>query len=163
MQTTGCGLSSCLIFDAFQKIETGFPVQWDTLMHSSLSLHLDPPLFTLFLCYGASLVAQLVKNLPAIWETWVRSLGWDDPLEKRKATHSSILAWRIPWTVWSSPWGHKESDTTEWLSLLFFFVIATTWILYGKRCTYCPNSVCKKPMHMLIIFFMGLFLPFACW
>ena len=47
----------------------------------------------------ASLVAQLVKNPPAMRETWVRSLGWEDPLEKGKATHSSILAWSIPWTV----------------------------------------------------------------
>ena len=47
----------------------------------------------------ASLVAQLVKNLPAMWETWVRSLGWEDPLEKGKVTHSIILAWRIPWAV----------------------------------------------------------------
>ena len=47
----------------------------------------------------ASLAAQLVKNPPAIWETWVLSLGWEDPLEKGKATHSSILAWRIPWAV----------------------------------------------------------------
>ena len=47
----------------------------------------------------ASLVAQLVKNPPAMRETWARSLGWEDPLEKGKATHSSILAWRIPWTV----------------------------------------------------------------
>ena len=48
----------------------------------------------------ASLVAQLVKNLPAMQETWVRSLSWEDPLEKGKATQlSSILAWRIPWTV----------------------------------------------------------------
>ena len=47
----------------------------------------------------ASLVAQLlVKNPPAMWETWIRSLGWEDPLEKGKAAHSSILAWRIPWT-----------------------------------------------------------------
>ena len=46
-----------------------------------------------------SLVAQLVKNPPAMQETWVRSLGWEDPLEKGKATCSSILAWRIPWTV----------------------------------------------------------------
>ena len=46
-----------------------------------------------------SLVAQLVKNLPAMWETWVQSLGWEDPLKKGKATHSRILAWRIPWTV----------------------------------------------------------------
>ena len=49
----------------------------------------------------ASLVAQLVKNLPAMWETWVRSLGWEDPLKKGKAVHSSILAWTIPWTVYS--------------------------------------------------------------
>ena len=47
----------------------------------------------------ASVVSQLVKNLPVMQETWVQSLGWEDPLEKGKATHSSILAWRIPWTV----------------------------------------------------------------
>ena len=47
----------------------------------------------------ASLVAQLVKNPPATWETWVQSLGWEDPLEKGKAPHSSILAWIIPWSV----------------------------------------------------------------
>ena len=47
----------------------------------------------------ASLVAQVVKNLPAMRETWVRSLSWEDPLEKGKATHSSILVWGIPWTV----------------------------------------------------------------
>ena len=45
-----------------------------------------------------SLVAQAVKNSPALWETWVGSLGWEDPLEEGMATHSSILAWRIPWT-----------------------------------------------------------------
>ena len=60
------------------------------------------------------MVAQLVKNPPEMWDTWVGSLGSEDLLEKGKATHSSILAWRIPWT---SPWGHKESDTTEQLSL----------------------------------------------
>ena len=49
----------------------------------------------------ASLVAQLVKNLPAMQETWFRSLAWEDSLEQRKATHYSILAWRIPWTVYS--------------------------------------------------------------
>ena len=47
----------------------------------------------------ASLVAQLVKNLPAMQETWVQSLGWEDPLEKGKAAHSRMLAWGIPWTV----------------------------------------------------------------
>ena len=50
----------------------------------------------------ASLVAQLIKNLPAMQETWVQSLGWENPLEKGKATHFSILAWRIPWIqIWN--------------------------------------------------------------
>ena len=57
-----------------------------------------------------SLVAQLVRNPPAVWETWVRFLGWDNPMKKGKATHSSILAKRIPW-------GPKELDTTEHRSL----------------------------------------------
>ena len=56
-------------------------------------------------------MAQLVKNPPAMRETWVRPLGWEDPLEKGKATHSSLLAWRIPWT--EEPGGVRESDTTE--------------------------------------------------
>ena len=47
----------------------------------------------------ASLVAQLIENPPTILETWVRSLGWEDPMEMGNATHSTILAWRIPWTV----------------------------------------------------------------
>ena len=64
----------------------------------------------------ASLVAQLVKNPPAMWETWVLSLGWEYPLEKGKATHSSILAWRFHGLY--SPWGCKELDTIELLSLL---------------------------------------------
>ena len=50
----------------------------------------------------SSLVAQLVKNPPAMWETWVRSLGWEDSPEKGTATHSSFLAWRIPQTVYST-------------------------------------------------------------
>ena len=60
-------------------------------------------------------MAQLIKNLLAVLETWVKSLGWKDPLEKVMTTHSSILAWRIPWTIYS-PWSHKESDATERLS-----------------------------------------------
>ena len=63
---------------------------------------------------GASLVAQSIKHPPAVQETWVRSLGWEDPLEKDMATHhSSALAWRIPWTAGYSPWCHRELDTTE--------------------------------------------------
>ena len=51
--------------------------------------------------HWASPVAQLVKDPFAMWETWVQSLGWEDPPEKGKATHSSILAWRIPWTMYN--------------------------------------------------------------
>ena len=68
----------------------------------------------------ASLVAQLAKNPPAVWETWVQFLGWEDPLEKGTAIHSSILAWKILY----SPWGHKESDTTEQLALSLSFISA---------------------------------------
>ena len=60
----------------------------------------------------ASLVAQRLKHLPAMWETWVRSLGCKDPLEKEMATHSSILAWRIPWT--EEPAGSPE---VQWLRI----------------------------------------------
>ena len=69
-------------------------------------------------------MAQAVKNLPARQETWVQSLGWEDSLEKGMATHSSILAWRIPQTEEPgrlySPWGCKESDTNEQLILSLF-------------------------------------------
>ena len=65
----------------------------------------------------ASLVAQMVKNPPAMQETWVQPLGWEDPLEEGMATHSRILAWRIPWTEkpdgLQSIQGHKESDMIE--------------------------------------------------
>ena len=69
----------------------------------------------------ASLVAQTVKNLPTMWETWVHFLSWEDPLEEGMATHSSILAWRIPWTEEPgrvAAWGLKESDMTEQMTLL---------------------------------------------
>jgi len=67
-------------------------------------------------------VAQTVKNLPAVQKTWVRSLVWEDLLEKGTATYSSILAWRIPWRSLAgySPWGRKESDTTKQLRLFAF-------------------------------------------
>ena len=61
-------------------------------------------------------VAQMAKNLPAVQETCIQSLGQEDSLEKKMAAYSSILAWRIPWQrspVGYSPWGLKESDTTE--------------------------------------------------
>ena len=70
--------------------------------------------------FWSSLVAQTVKNLPVMQKTWVRSLGWEDPLEEGIATHSSILAWIIPMDTgtWGGAvhGGHKESDMTEQLS-----------------------------------------------
>ena len=67
--------------------------------------------------FGASLVAQMVKDPPAMRDTQVQSLGGEDPLEKGTATHCSILAWRILWTEEPHPWGRKKLDMTEWLTL----------------------------------------------
>ena len=87
------------------------------MLYTLLTLYTpgNPQLCTL-LCVKGLPVAQLVKNLSAIQETQVQFLGQEDLLEKEMATHSSILAWRIPWTRSLrdySPWGHEESDTTE--------------------------------------------------
>ena len=62
---------------------------------------------------GASLVAQMVKNLSAMWETWVQSLGWEDALEEGMTTHSSVLAWKSHGQrslAGYSPWGHKQLE-----------------------------------------------------
>ena len=78
----------------------------------------------------------MVKILPAKRETQVQSLGWEDPLEKGMAIHSSILVWRIPWTEEPgySPWGHKESDMTEQPTFHFHSFIESAevmkWISY---------------------------------
>ena len=80
---------------------------------------------------GASLVAQIIKNLPAMWETWVRSLGQEDPLVKGMATHSSILAWRSPWTEkpgrlqsrGSQRFGHDWATFTLTLARFFTSVL----------------------------------------
>ena len=82
--------------------------------------HLVNPTITLKYVYRqASLIAQLVKNLPAVQETWVQFLSWEDPLEKEMATHSSILTWRIPWTEEPGrlqSMRSQESDTTYGLN-----------------------------------------------
>ena len=75
------------------------------------------------------LVVQTVKNPPATQDTQVESLGGEDPLEKGMATHSRILAWRIPWSlVGYSPWGHKQSDMSEQLTLSFLKGVGRTRI-----------------------------------
>ena len=92
---------------------------------------------------GASLVVQMVKDLPAIQETWVWSLGQEDPLEKEMATHSNILAWRIPWTgepgglqsTGSQRAGHdlgtKEQEVWKLLSCVRLF--ATPWTIQSME------------------------------
>ena len=76
-----CSLWGCKESDTTERLSRGQPI----------NIYTTPT--------WVSLVAQLVKNLPAMRETWVRSLGWEDPLEKEKASHSSVLAWRTPWIV----------------------------------------------------------------
>ena len=117
----------------------------------------------------ASLMAQMVKRLPAMQETWVWSLGWEDPLEKEMATHSSILGWKIShgWSlVGYSPWGCKESDTTE---RLHFTKVSQSVSSVAQLCpTLCdpvnrstPALPCPSLtpgdwglfMHMICIFF----------
>ena len=81
----------------------------------------------------------MVKNLPAMRETHVPSLGWIDPLEKGMATHSSILAWRIPWTEEPgrlSPWNHKELDIGERLTLSLFSLL----LLRTEKVFVLPSS-----------------------
>ena len=90
--------------------------------HCYLDMFLAHPFPAVYIIGQVLQVAQMVKNLPAMQETLVRSLGQEDPLEEKMATHSSILAWRIPWTEESggySPWGREESDMTEWLTLYY--------------------------------------------
>ena len=81
----------------------------------------------------------MVKNLPAIWETQVLSLGWEDPLEKEMGTHSSILAWKIHGQyslVGHSPWGCKELDRTEQLTLSLGIKLNNDLSPVSKRWTF---------------------------
>ena len=106
-----------------------------------------PIFYSLFIEVWTSLVAEMVKNPPATRETWVWSLGWDDPLENGTATHSSILAWRIPRTIQSmesqrdrhywvtftftSFWVY-EAATEAWASLsMFHFSGVSSWSYHG--------------------------------
>ena len=97
------------ISSRLQVLQTALQDQPPPLAHQApaipacLRVHEKSQAFQIRSLYAcqASLVAQLVKNPPAMWETWIQSLGWEDPLEKGTATHSSILVWRISWSAWS--------------------------------------------------------------
>ena len=94
----------------------------------------------------------MVKNLPAKQKTWVRSLVWEDPLEKKMTTHSSILSWKIPWTEEpGGPWDHKESDTTERLTLsrlVFIFLrdicLQFSFNIKSYGCLLALSSQCQS-------------------
>ena len=106
----------------------------------------------LTLFWGAPKVVQSLKRLPAMWETWVRSLGWDDALEKEMATHSRILAWRIPWTEklgGLQSMGCKESDTTEQLHLqkplqMVISAMKLKRLLLGRKVMTNLDSILKS-------------------
>ena len=111
--------------------------------------------------YRASLVVQRLKHLPAMWETWVQSLGREDPLEKEMATHSSILAWRIPWTEelgGLQSTGCKESDTIERLHFPSFelppAILGISWLTDASLQSLPPSSVVFSPLvsshHLLL-------------
>ena len=104
-------------------------------------------LFVILICTSlmirwASLVAHLVKNLPTVWETQVQSLGWEDRLKKGKATHSSILAWRIAWTVY----GVSKSQTglsNFHFHLSLFSCIWWPFTFSLQKCLFDPQSIFK--------------------
>ena len=112
---------------------------WNTLWRVQIEL---PVLNVFGLNYfGTSLVAQLVKNPPAMRKTWVQSLGWEDPLEKGTATHPSILAWRIPWTVIV----HGVAKSWTWLSdWTVAMVLWTFWKAWGKQTQDKGDSAWKR-------------------
>ena len=102
----------------------------------------------------SSLVAQTVKHLSTMRETWVPSLCQEDPLEKEMAIHSSTIARKIPWTEepgrLHSPWDRKESDTTEWLHFPFLFLSLLIYSLNSRHSTFpssasSPCGLLRKP------------------
>ena len=102
----------------------------------------------------ASLVAQLIKNPPAVWEIWVRSLGWEDPLEKARATHSSILAWRIPWTSQKS---QTQLSNFHFMHINYICLHTNTQKWNSKD----SWGICR----LFFLFFVWLFFPYnrCCW
>ena len=107
-----------------------------------------PMIFFFSFCMNYSLVAQTVKRLSTMRETWVPSLGREDPLEKEMAIHSSTIAWKIPWQrslVGYGPWGCKESDTTE---RLHFPTSLSIPIIHGFRSLVSASLKWSKNLRL---------------
>ena len=103
----------------------------------------------------ASLVAQMVKSLPAVWETWVWSLGQEDPLEREMATHSSTLAWKIPWTEEPGRLQSMGSQSRTWLSDITFYEGQNDLILFLFGIVSCNSPPSSLPSSH----YAGLVLP----
>ena len=110
----------------------------------------------------ASLVAQSVKNQPAVQETLIRFLGEEDPLEKGKSTHSSILAWRIPWAVWSTGWQRVKHDWATFTHFtgvlidLFFLVVHVCSVDSAVFDSFQPCGCSAPGSSVLGIFSAGV-------
>ena len=100
----------------------------------------------------ASLVAQRLKHLPPMWETWVRSLDWEDPLEKEMATHSSILAWRIPWT--EEPGGLQSTGVTKSRTQLSDFTFTFFSFIKSSKILCVSLEVEPRPCLKAIVLFL---------
>ena len=124
------------IFLTYKPLKTCWKINWQYVKIFKSLFRQNPKL-------RASLVAQLVKNQPAMQENWVQSSGLEDSLEKGKATHSSILAWRIPWSIPSM--GSQRAGQTERLSLSLFNPEVVRWTLAigaGSK-TFCGSKTRK--------------------
>ena len=112
---------------------------------------------------GASLVAQMVKNLPAMWETLVWALGQEDPLKEEMATHSSILAWRIPWT--EEPGGLQSMGSQrvrqDWVTNIFTFTLANqpTFPAFVSRSVQ-KKLICSE--NLLFVVGKNLYIKLGC-
>ena len=130
-----CCVNFCCIVKWFSVIYTYICILFYILFHYGLSQGIEYS--------GASLVAQMVKNLPAMQETWVQSLSWDDPLEKEVATHSSILAWRIPWKDESGGLQsiRLQRVRCDWATM--------TFIEYSSLC-YTVGPCCLSILYIVV-------------
>ena len=137
------------------RINTHHSFSRDMHLPGNLSLTSTWPSPNLPLCFaqyfwrsavsGAALVAQMVKKAPAMWETWVQSLVYKNPLEKGKAMHSSILAWRIPWTVQSMGSQRVRHDWGSFTSLHFTSGLCVAIYIYIK---YKYTDTLMKTMRL---------------
>ena len=109
--------------------------------------------------FGASLVAQRLKRLPTMQETWVWSLGWEHPLKKEMATHSSILAWRIPWTeepggLQSTGWqrvGHNWATSVQFVDCLTLSSNVSFYRYFSKALLLIVNSTRPVPRLNMVL------------